>query len=326
MKYTELKNSIKEEGAKSVYLLEGDDAYFRLHGEEQIKSAFLQYPELNFSSYEGEALKGSALGGFAAALKNYPFMAEKRVIKVTEYYPSESDLSNFFKPLLADFPQSAILIILNSGTKKSVLKRLKGVTYVDCNRADRDTVAKWIYVTLKRSGIVAPANVCGAVADYCLCDMARVSVETEKLIAYKVNGNLTSDEVESVVYKDAEYRIYEMTNAVASGNFTAFCKISDELRRKNFDEIAILNSLFSYFRNLLSILSSSESDASLAKILKMKEYGVMRSREQAKSIGMENLKKLVNYIYERISEVKSGQTTPQNAYINVQNFIFFGRN
>ncbi len=38
MKYTELKNSIKE-GAKPVYLLEGDDAYFRSNGEEQLKAA-----------------------------------------------------------------------------------------------------------------------------------------------------------------------------------------------------------------------------------------------------------------------------------------------
>ena len=40
MEYTELKQSIAE-GAKPVYLLEGDDAYFRIKGEEQIKSAFL---------------------------------------------------------------------------------------------------------------------------------------------------------------------------------------------------------------------------------------------------------------------------------------------
>ena len=53
MKYTELKSSIKE-GAKPVYLLEGDDAYFRMKGEEQIKEAFLDMPELNFTAFDGE--------------------------------------------------------------------------------------------------------------------------------------------------------------------------------------------------------------------------------------------------------------------------------
>ena len=46
MKFTDLKESIAE-GAESVYLLEGDDAYFRLKGEEMIKEAFLDMPELN---------------------------------------------------------------------------------------------------------------------------------------------------------------------------------------------------------------------------------------------------------------------------------------
>ena len=55
MKYTELKNDIQE-GAKSIYLLEGDDAYFRMKGEEMIKCAFLQMPELNYSTFDGEAL------------------------------------------------------------------------------------------------------------------------------------------------------------------------------------------------------------------------------------------------------------------------------
>ena len=47
MKYTQLKNDIAQ-GARSIYLLEGDDAYFRMKGEEMLKSAFVQMPELNF--------------------------------------------------------------------------------------------------------------------------------------------------------------------------------------------------------------------------------------------------------------------------------------
>ncbi len=324
MKYTELKNSLNE-GACNVYLLEGDDAYFRLNGEELIKSAFLQMPELNYTSYEGENLKGSAYTEFVAALKNYPFMSEKRIVKVSEFYPSDSDFERYIKPLLSDFPQTAVLIIVNSVAKKGVdLKRCRGITYVDCNKADRDTVAKWIYITLKRSGINAQVSVCEAVADYCLCDMARVSVETQKLIDYKLSGELTKEEADSLVYKDSEYKIYEMNNAVASRNFSAFCSVVDDLKRRGMDEILILNSLFSYFRNLLTVISSNSSTAELSKLLKMKEYGITRSREQARSMGKERLSTLVNYLYARISDVKNGFISPQNAFQNTKNMIFFG--
>ena len=60
MKFTQLKDDIKE-GARSIYLIEGDDAYFRQKAEEQLKAAFLQMPELNFTTFDGAQYKGANL-------------------------------------------------------------------------------------------------------------------------------------------------------------------------------------------------------------------------------------------------------------------------
>ena len=94
MKFTELKNDIKQ-GARQIYLLEGDDAYFRMKGEEQIKSAFLSMPELNFSSFDGESLKGGGIQELISAIESFPFMAEKRLVKVTEFHPSETEYEKY---------------------------------------------------------------------------------------------------------------------------------------------------------------------------------------------------------------------------------------
>ena len=324
MKFTELKNSI-ESGAQSIYLFEGDDAYFRIKGEESVKNAFLEMPELNYSAFDGETLKGSACSSLVSAIKNYPFMAEKRVVKVSEFYPSESDFEGYFKDLFDDFPPTTILIIVNSGGKKGVdLKRKKAVTYIDCNKPDQEAVTKWIYLTLRRAKISASPAVCENICLYCLCNMARVSVEVQKLIDYKGEGTLTQEEVDALVYKDAEYRLYELTNAIPRRDFTKFTNILDELLKKGGDEIYILNGLFNYFKNLLTVSSSNDSDAELATQLKMKEYGVKKSREQAYSIGEEKLKFFVKYIYGCISDIKCGKTTPENALQKAQNAIFFG--
>ncbi len=324
MKYTELKKSIAV-GAEKIYLLEGDDAYFRTNGEQLIKNAFLQFPELNFTVFEGENLKGAALTGLVSAVRNYPFMAEKRLIKVTEFYPSESEFETYLKPLFADFPPSTILIIVNSAAKKGVdFKRKHAVTYVDCNRLDTETVARWAYLTLKKAGIAAPVAACENIAEYCLCDMSRVSVEVNKLIDYKGGGALTLKEVEDLVYKDAEYRLYELTGAAARKDYTKFCVIADELIKKSGDEIFVLGGLFNYFRNLLTICMSCESDSVLAGMLKMKEYGVKKSREQANALGDERLSELVSYIYSAVSGIKSGKITPERGWLTVTEFIFFG--
>ena len=323
MKFTELKNDLKN-GARSIYLLEGDDAYFRMKGEEMLKSAFLETPELNFSSFDGETLKGSALTSLTSAIESFPFMAEKRIIKVANFTPSESEYESYLKRTFENFPPSSILIIVNAEGKKGVdLKRKPCVTYIDCNRADEETVAKWAYLTFKRANINASADACTLIARYCLCNMSRVALEVEKLIDYKKEGVLSKEEVDEMVFKDAEYRIYEMTGAVAVKNFSKFAQIQSELCRKSGDETSVLSGLFSYFKNLLIILSSDESNAETAKLLKMKEYGVKKSREQAEALGEKALKNYTTSIYSARSDIKSGVGTPQSALQKVNAQIFF---
>lgn len=324
MKFTDLKNDIAQ-GAGKIYLLEGEDAYFRQKGEEMIKSAFLTMAELNFSSFDGESLKGSQLTALVSALKNYPFMAEKRIVKVSEFYPTEQEFSTYLSPLFSDFPETSILIIVNTGGKKGVdLKRKKPVTYVDCGKAEPETVARWVYLTLKRAKIAAPVAVCESIAAYCLYNMSRVSCEVQKLIDYKGEGELTQAEVDGLVFKDADYRVYELSNAVASKNYDRFCVICEDLRGKGLDETAVLNGLFSFFRNLLSAASSPLSDGAYAAENNLKEYAVRRMREQARAIGEENLKGYAGLCYGNISAIKSGKLTPQSAFLLCRSAIFFG--
>lgn len=324
MKFTDLKNDIQEEGAKSIYLLEGDDAYFRLKGEEMIKARFVQMPELNFTVLNGETLKGGSLTELISAVESVPFMSEKRLVKVVEFHPSDVEYDKYLKKTFENFPPETILLIVNSEGKKGVeLKRKACVTFVDCNRADEETVARWAYVTLKRANILSSAEICSLIARYCLCNMSRVALEVEKLIDYKKEGELTKEEIDALVYKDAEYKIYEMTNAVARKDFSTFMSIQAELCRKSGDENSILSGIFSYFKTLLTILLSNDSDRQLAELLKMKEYGIKKSREQAINIGEEKLKSLIETIFFVQSEIKFGRLSPESGLQTVNNKIFF---
>lgn len=322
MKFTELKNDIRE-GARKIYLLEGNDAYFRIKGEEMLKSAFVQMPELNFTTLDGEALSGNSISRLVAAIESVPFMSKKRLVKVVEFHPSEADYEKL-KPAFENLPDETILLIVNAESKKGAdLKRKPCVTYVDCNCADEETVVKWAYITLRNANISASVEVCTLIARYCQCNMSRVALEVEKLIDYKGEGELTEEETDALVYKDNDYRIYEMTNAAARRDFDKFAAVEADLCRKVGDETSVLSGIFSYFKNLLTIISSDESDKRLSELLKMKEYGVKKSREQACAIGEEKLKSLVNDIYSALAEIKCGNLTPRSALQYVNNKIFF---
>ena len=323
MKFTQLKDDIKE-GARAVYLIEGDDAYFRQKAEEQIKAAFLTMPELNYSSFDGAQYKGANLTEITSALAAFPFMAEKRIVKISEFYPTESDYDKYIKPTFENFPDTTVLLIVNSQSKKGVdLKRKKCVTFIDCDKADRETVAKWAYVTMKRAGVSSTVEACEAVADYCLCDMARVSKEVEKLIEFGKEGMVSKPDVDELVYKDADYRIYQMTGAVARRDFSAFAEICYDLLNKGYDENAVIASLLNYFKNLLTALTSDLPDKELAAALKMTDFVLGKTKQQAKAIGVERLTKYINSLYALASAFKSGQITQDGALESAIAHVFF---
>lgn len=324
MKFTQLKDDIKE-GARPIYLIEGDDAYFRGKAEEQIKSAFLEMPELNFASFDGAQCKGANLSEITAALSAYPFMAEKRLVKISEFYPTEGDYEKYLKAAFENMPETTVLLIVNSQGKKGVdLKRKKCVTYIDCNKSDRETVAKWAFITMKRAGVASTVEACEAVADYCLCDMARVSKEVEKLIEYSGGEQVTKQTVDELVYKDADFRVYQMTGAVARRDFSTFAEICFDLLSKGYDENAVIASLLSYFKNLLAVSEAALPDKELAAALKMSDFVFGKTKQQARAVGKERLIDYINSLYALSSAFKSGQMTVDGALESALARVFFG--
>lgn len=322
MKYTELKNDIQQ-GDRRIYLLEGEDAYFLMHGEEQIKNAFLTFAELNYSSFDGQTLKGKNLTELTSAMAACPFMAEKRIIRLGEFYPSDADYDKYLKPAFEACPETTIVVIVNRGAGKgAALKRKKCITYVDCSKADEDTVTRWAYATLRRAGISSDVSACRNIAAYCLCDMSRVAGEVEKLIEYGKNP-VTAADVDELVYKDADYRIYEMTDAIALKNYSRFLEIFSDLTQKSSDRSAILSALHRYFKNLAIILSSDEGNAALAAKLKMPQFAVRKSAQTARSFGMGKLLAYTSGLYDITARMRSGKLSADGAFYSALAEVLF---
>jgi DNA polymerase-3 subunit delta len=254
----------------------------------------------------------------------------KRVVRVSEFYPSEKEFETYLKPLFDNPPSDGILLIVNSAKPKAgsaSLAKKSNVTYVDCSRSDEETIRKWIHVTCKREGVYADAVTCGKLAAYCNFDMARISKETEKLLCYcqaEQVSKLTDELVDALVYPDSEYKIYELTNALARKNYGEYVRISAELMVKGFNETSLLSTLASYFRNLYETSLLSGGDNEVAATLGIKEYAAKKNREQAAKFGKNKLLEIYDGIYGALSSVKCGKLTPQAALKTVSTQLFFG--
>lgn len=333
MKYTLLKRHLQSEGVQPIYLLEGEDLYFRTKGAEQIKNACLSQPALNFVRFEGNALKGKELIRLADALCALPFLGGKRVVEVSEFYPTESEYETYLKELFGRPVDTSVLLILNSGAaKKGGAKKggacdLKGkpnVTFVECARAEESDVVKWLSVTFRRAGIRADGSVCRLIADYCCGDMARVEREAEKLKAYaSEDDTLTAADVDTLVSREVEYRDYELSDAASRGDYARFMEIMEDMRGDGADENSILRRLCSHFQKLYEVSESRGSDAQVAKRLGLKEYDVRKSRERAAKFGRDALAQRYADIHGAVCRVRASELGADAALKLTVQRIFF---
>lgn len=323
MKFTELKKHLDEEGVQPIYLLEGEDVYFREKGRDMLKSACLSQPEFNYMLFD----KKGNWQALSDAVYTLPFLSEKRIVALQEFYPTEKEYASFLKPLFEKPVDSTVILILNSAKPKAGLCDLKkkpSVCFVDCGKADDATVAKWIFLTLKRAGIRADGSVCNAIQSYCNSDMGRVSKEVEKLIAYaSESGVLTLGDVDELIYKDAEYKIYELTQAMARKDYNTFMSIMDSMVGKGFDEAAFLNSFCSYFRTLAEVSESEGSDGKVAEALGMKEFAVKKTRQQAARFPKGAPAQYYADVYTALATARAGEITFPAALKTVIQKIFF---
>ena len=330
MKYVDFRKFTDENGAMPIYLFEGEEGYFREKGEQLIKSRYLQEPTLDYIAYDGAALKGDGLKTLADAVNCFPFVSQKRIVRVNEFYPTEKDYEFYLSALFANPPQDSILLIVNTAKPKAGqanLSKKPNVTYVDCSKSDEETIKRWISITCKRAGIYADGITCGKLASYCVNDMSRISKETEKLIAYctaQGEQRLTDNIVDSLVYPDSDYKIYELANALARKNYGEYMKIVKDLSTRGFNESALLSALVSYFKGLYETSLCKGSDKEVAATLGIKEYAAKKNREQAAKFSKQGLLDTYQAVYEAVSGIKGGMLTPSGALKTVTMRLFFG--
>ena len=325
MKFVQLAKSLQE-GVAPVYLIEGEEAYFRDHAVESIRAACgLQNPMLNDARCEGDAVRGDP-AALVRALATLPFLDQKRLVRVYEYYPSEREWESFFAPYCAHPSPSTVFLIVNAGKKAGAAElRKKQLVYVDCGREDEEMLARWLFGVARRQGLAMDADAASLMVQFCNRDAARMKKETEKLALILGDGaRIGRDAVEAYVARDTEYRIYELTQAASAGNYGRFSTILSDMLGQGFDEYACLAALAGHFRTLCEVLSSPLPDAALAKTLGVKPYAVQKNRRTAERLGRARVQSLCGRLYDLSAGAKSGKYNKRGALFAAIAKIFYG--
>ncbi len=303
MKFTEFKNSIAEDKVSSVYLLEGEDVFFKKRAVELLKSKYVSEPTLNFASFEGSDF---TVGELVSSLTAYPFMSEKRVTLVTDHNFTKDELNGELKSYLDNPPADSILVVSNAKCSDG-LKKFSSARLVDCSKADVGILVRWIKAECAKFSVTVEAETASKLCEYCLNDMTRIETETLKLISYVDDGGtITQAVVDELVTRDTEYKIYEMTDYVGKRKFDLALSVINDMLSKGETPQRLIISVYNYFRRLLHVAISKKDTGELALLIGIKEFAVKKAKEQVKMFKTRALKKAVDTLSNADFNIKNG--------------------
>ena len=314
MRYTEFKNGLNNGQEFSIYLFEGEDAFFRESGIALLKSKFIEEPSLNFVNLEPDA----HLSQIITSLEGYPFMSPKRMTLIREYYPKQEVFKAGLKNYLENPLSTSMLVIVNEKPCEA-LKKFSSVCVVDCSKADISLLIKWIKAECFNSNVNIDAETAKLLAEYCLSDMTRIKTETNKLIAFAgANGTITADNVNQLVARDLEYKVYELTDFIGKKNFAKALLVINDMTSKGELASRILSFIYNYFRRLLHVSISDMTNAEIAEAFNVKEYAIAKMKQQSAMFKKKALKNAVDMLCLADYNIKSGLADGENySYLTI---------
>ncbi len=313
MKFENLKQSLKD-GVMPIYLLEGEETFFRMRAQEMIKETCLSEPSLNYSSATGQEIKTQGVDSLVMALRAYPFMSEKRVAEITEWYPTAAELKSKSLKEYFDRPSETSVLVIVNEKPCDALKKQPSVTVVDCSRASEELLVKYIRSKATKRNVVVATSVCSKIIEYCQFDLVRIDKELDKLVDYCADkSEIDAQSVDLLVEKDDDYKIFEIVNFIAGKRYTEAYKIISETRTPSEKQMLIV-SLYSHFRRMFYCSVTKEDNASIAAKLGVKEYAVKMSKQQAASFSPKRLKKVMDVLSQADSAFKTGEKPIDNVF------------
>ena len=319
MTLEELNKQIKSGIVKPVYCFYGEEHYLLNHKVEQIEKKLITpgFEDFNRFHFDG---KKTDIEQVLEAVEQFPQMSEQKVVVVKN--------SGFFNQMtckeykriqeaVGNLPPYTCLIFVEENFDKKKEKNLKfletvgGVVefaYLPVNK-----VELWIEEQFtKEEKMIAPKEVSYMVR-LCGQSLGNIRNQMQKLLNFLGERNkVTREDIDAVVDKSAEYRIYDMLDHVLSGRTQ---KVQEQLKYlKDTKEQPTM---------VLGLLMGKLSELLLCKLLKedglspqeMTEYfdfrrplfAVNKTIQESKRYGEAYLKRMIEKGVRYDTAIKSGK-------------------
>ncbi|HAH57886.1 MAG: DNA polymerase III subunit delta [Lentimicrobium sp.] len=254
--FQQIVNDLKKRIFYPVYLLSGEEPYYIDQLSDLIEDTVLSDNEKEFNQniLYGRDVDARTIVEHA---KRYPMMASHQVIIVKEAQEIKDleDLKKYVEQPL----KTTILVICHKYKKydkrTSLAKQVidKGVFYVSDKLYD-DRIPAWINNRVNALGYRITGKASSMMADALGANLQKIDGELHKLFINIPSGSeITETEVEKYIGISKDYNVFELQDALATGNVLKSNRIVNYIKNNPKDNSLMKNLpiLFSFFSKLM---------------------------------------------------------------------------
>lgn len=304
MNYQDIENTSLNQ---NVYLLRGD-AFLCLEAKNTFQKK-LGIESINVNVFNDENFD---VVNIINACNQFSFFNEKRIVVVQDI---QKELSQNAKQKFEDYcknPNKDCILLFIDTLINKVFDFLKSVEIVECKPSEMFIVNFIKDKFLKRDIKISEDN-CKVLNNYCLGNLNRLNLEIKKICDYLMVGEVTKKDIDLLVYKDTELKVFDLTNALGQKDGNKSLNILNEMLKTGEAPIKILGLITGSFRRMMFAKINKGSTLDLAKVLNVKEYAIVKAKESASKFSALQLKSILNLLLETDYNIKSGVFSQENA-------------
>ena len=312
----QLKTDLRTGELKSLYVFFGEEAFLREHYLAAVKKKLLDGPaeEFNFHRFNADNVSPEALSDAVEAM---PMMAERTVIQVddVDLYKQPEPLREQYRQILDDLPDWCCVLFvydtvefkLNGQMKKLTDTLKKHAQLVEfAKQSERDLIT-WILRHFKAHGLVVSDKLCQYLIFLTDGSMTALGGEIEKIAGYCTGSEVTRSDIDAVVIPVLNAQTFDISNAIADGNYELAMQKMQDLFAMQTDPILILAAVGSQIRRLhyaKMITGAGKGQETLMQLTGLKSYPAGLTMTAARKVSQTFCERAVQLCLETDAAMK----------------------
>lgn len=296
-----LQEKLKSENLCGLYLFTGEETFNKDFYISKFKTAFENNPmaEFNVLTFDGKETPSDTILG---AIESYPVMADNKlvIIKNSGIFKSVSEKDKeLWTELFKNPPDYAVVIFDEAELdgRSALLKKFKETgIFAEFEYLDNTTMSSWIKGFLTKRGYGIQPDATNELMSRAGASMGNVHNEMNKLMDFCGEGaTITKADVETVVAKSLQDKVFDMLDAILTGNRNVAFSILSDLKLLREEPAKIVPLLGNSVSGMLKTkLLQKEGCQNIASVLGVAPFIVKKYTDQSRNVSETRLKNMLS--------------------------------